>query len=81
MKTLLGKNDKIYCVVDLKLKKHFKDLSKNNHFKFIFLKSGKNKSLEKFKFVSEKLLSQNIDRQSTLVSIGGGTLGDLCGFI
>ena len=79
---LLSKNNKkIYCIVDIKLKKIFANTRINN-LNFIYLKCGeKIKNINSYEKIYEKLLSKEIDRNSILICIGGGTLGDLCGFI
>ena len=78
----LSKNNrKIFCIVDNKVKNFFNDLDKKN-IHFTYLKCGeKIKKINYYEKIYEKLLSKGIDRNSILVCIGGGTLGDLCGFI
>ena len=78
----LSKNNrKIFCIVDNKVKNFFNDLEKKN-IHFTYLKCGeKIKKINYYEKIYEKLLSKGIDRNSILVCIGGGTLGDLCGFI
>ncbi len=81
LKSLLSSKRKVFCVVDIKVKK-FINLSPNKNLTFIYLKSGENiKNINNYEQIYEKLLSKKIDRNSILVCIGGGTLGDLCGFI
>ncbi len=78
---LSKKNRKIFCIVDNKVKIFINNLEKKN-INFIYLKCGeKIKNINYYEKIYEKLLSQGIDRNSILVCIGGGTLGDLCGFI
>ena len=73
---------KIFCIVDIKLKYVVKDLLKKNNFNFIFLKGGEEiKNIHTYNKLSEELLTKNIDRNSVLIAIGGGTIGALCGFI
>jgi len=78
----LSKNNrKIFCIVDNKVKNFFNDLDKKN-IHFTYVKCGeKIKKINYYEKIYEKLLSKGIDRNSILVCIGGGTLGDLCGFI
>ena len=78
----LSKNNrKIFCIVDNKVKNFFNDLDKKN-VHFTYLKCGeKIKKINYYEKIYEKLLSKGIDRNSILVCVGGGTLGDLCGFI
>ena len=59
-----------------------KKLKQNPNNNIIFI-SGSEK-IKNFKYylkISEKLISLNIDRKSRLIAIGGGTIGDLTGFI
>ena len=79
---ILSKNNrKIFCIVDNKVKNLFIDLDKRK-IHFMYLKCGeKIKNINYYEKIYEKLLSKGIDRNSILVCIGGGTLGDLCGFI
>jgi len=78
---LSKKNRKVFCIVDNKVKIFLKKLEKNN-INFIYLKCGeKIKNINYYEKIYDRLLSKGIDRNSTLVCIGGGTLGDLCGFI
>ena len=43
--------------------------------------SEKIKSIDHYNKIINKLLKLNIDRSSTIIAIGGGTVGDLTGFI
>ncbi len=75
-------NKKIFCVVDNKVKFYLKDLKNRKNIMFIYLNAGEEiKSFDNYNMLSEKIISNKVDRMSILVSIGGGTLGDLCGFI
>ncbi len=75
-------NKKIFCLVDSKVKYKLKKFEKKNNFKFFFIKCGEGiKDIKTYNNICNRLLSKNIDRESILVSIGGGTLGDLSGFI
>ncbi len=68
-----------------------RNLIKNNHIKkinnifydriFILGGSEKIKSLTNYSNLIEKILKKGIQRKSKLISIGGGTIGDLSGFI
>ena len=47
----------------------------------IWLEGGeKNKSFSKLESVYEKLIRQGIDRKACLLALGGGVVGDFCGF-
>ena len=73
---------KVFCVVDYKLKYFVNKLTYKDNLNFVYLKGGENiKTNRIYAEVCDELLSKNIDRESILVAIGGGTIGDLCGFI
>ncbi len=75
------KNEKVFCVMDSKIKIDFK-LTKQKNIKVISIKCGeKIKTFDGYKNLAEKLIKSNINRKSVLIAIGGGTLGDLTGFV
>ncbi len=72
---------KIFCIVDNNLKYIFEN---SNHKKIVVINvkaSEEIKKISNYNIICEKLLKKGIDRNSILVAIGGGTLGDLSGFI
>ena len=76
-----NKDRKTYCIVDSKVKSVFKNISFKN-IEFIYIHSSEAlKNINNYSFLCEKLLSKGIDRSSILIAVGGGTLGDLCGFV
>ncbi|OUW94990.1 MAG: 3-dehydroquinate synthase [Pelagibacteraceae bacterium TMED237] len=82
LNNLSKKNTKIFCIVDLKVKYVVKNIINKKNFEFIFLNSNENiKNINSYYKICEKLLSKNIDRNSIIIVIGGGTIGDLGGFI
>jgi len=56
-----------------------------NGIEFSKIKLGKAgegvKTFEHFREISEKLIEMNVDRKTTLIAIGGGTVGDFVGFV
>ena len=79
---LVKNNNKVFCIVDKKVKKSVNNLIGISNINFIFLECGENiKNIKAYNSLCQKLFKKNIDRKSILVSIGGGTLGDLSGFI
>ena len=79
---LLSKNNrKIFCIIDSKVKNFFNDLDMKKINLTYVICGEKIKKINYYEKIYEKLLSKGIDRNSILVCIGGGTLGDLCGFI
>ena len=75
------KNEKVFCVIDTKIKIDLK-LTKQKNIKIIPIQCGeKIKTFDGYKNLTEKLISCNINRKSAIIAIGGGTLGDLAGFV
>ena len=82
VKNLLKNKKKIFFIIDIKLNEYFKEIKKLNKFNCIYLNAGeKIKNFKNYENLCNKLLSLQIDRSSTLVAIGGGTIGDLVGYI
>ncbi len=78
---LLKENKSIFCIVDNKLKYLTSEIKKEN-IHFIYLKCGEEiKNIKSYKNLCEILLRKKINRNSILISLGGGTLGDLTGFV
>ena len=81
VKNIAKKNEKVFCIVDSKIKNKFNFIKEKN-IKIITIESGeKVKTINGYKDLAEKLIKNNVNRKSVLVAIGGGTLGDLAGFI
>ena len=81
VKNIAKKNEKVFCVIDSKIKNKF-NLVKEKNIKIITIECGeKIKTINGYKDLAEKLIKNNINRKSVLVAIGGGTLGDLAGFV
>ena len=76
------KKQKNFIIVDKKLLSLISKLKKNKNFNLITMQGGeKIKSLKYFEDITNKLLKLKIDRESCIIAIGGGTIGDLSGFI
>ncbi len=79
---IIANNNKIFILVDKKVE-HL--LNNINYSKNIFIikinGSEKIKDIKNYQTITNKLLSLGIDRESTIVAIGGGSIGDLSGFI
>ena len=74
-------NEKVFCVIDSKIKSKF-NFNKDKNVKIISMHCGEEiKNLNVYKNFSEILIKNNINRRSVLIAIGGGTLGDLAGFV
>ncbi len=81
IKKITDKNEKVYCILDSKIKYkiNLKDISNIN---IISIKCGEEiKSIDQYEKLIKKLIQLDINRKSILIAIGGGTLGDLVGFV
>ncbi len=78
----IAKNyEKVFCVLDTKIKMNFYFNNQIN-IKFIYIQCGeKIKTHDGYKKLTNRLIKNNINRRSVLIAIGGGTLGDLTGFV
>ena len=83
LKSELKTDSKKFIIVDSKLSKKINKIIKNKKNVFLITVKGseKLKSINSYWKIISKLLQKKIDRSSTIISIGGGTVGDLCGFI
>ena len=81
VKKIAKKNEKVFCIIDAKIKNKF-NFRKEKNVKIITIHCGeKIKTINSYKNLAEKLIKNDVNRKSVLVAIGGGTLGDLAGFI
>ncbi len=81
VKKIAKKNEKVFCVIDSKIKNKF-NFKKEKNIKIITIHCGeKIKTINSYKDLAEKLIKSNVNRKSVLIAIGGGSLGDLAGFI
>ncbi len=79
---IISNNKKIIFLIDKNVFYKFQKIKNYKKLNYISINcSEKIKSFKFFENVSEKILKIGIDRSSTLVAIGGGSLGDLSGFI
>ena len=75
------KNEKVFCVLDSKINIHL-NFNKQKNIKVISIQCGeKIKTFNGYKNLSEKIIKSNVNRKSAIIAIGGGTLGDLAGFV
>ena len=83
LKSELRTDSKKFIIVDSKVSKKINKIIKNKKNVFLITVKGseKLKSINSYWKIISKLLQKKIDRSSTIISIGGGTVGDLCGFI
>ena len=81
IEAIAKKNEKVFCVIDTKIKIDLKHIKQKNIITFSIQCGEKIKTLNGYKSLSEKLIKSNVNRKSALIAIGGGTLGDLTGFV
>ena len=82
IKKIIIRSNKVIFLIDKKVFYIFKKLENYENQSYITLNcSEKIKNFNSYESLSEKILKNGIDRNSTIVAIGGGTLGDLSGFI
>ena len=83
LKSELRTDSKKFIIVDSKVSKKISKIIKNKNNVFLITVKGseKLKTINSYWKIISKLLQKKIDRSSTIISIGGGTVGDLCGFI
>ena len=81
VKKIAKKNEKVFCIIDSKIKNKF-SFRKEKNITVLTINCGeKIKTINGYKDLAEKLIKNNVNRKSVIVAIGGGTLGDLTGFV
>ena len=79
---LITNKNKIIIIIDRNVEYLIKNLKfKNNIFVIKIKGSEKIKNFNNYEIITKKILSFGIDRNSLIIAIGGGTIGDLSGFI
>ncbi len=82
LKKIVKRKNKVIIIVDSKVKHLVKNFNKETNLNIIKIKGNeKIKNFKNFEKLSELILSKGIDRKTLLVAIGGGSIGDLVGFI
>ena len=80
IENIAKKNEKVFCILDSNIKIDLNLRGKN--IKIITIKCGERiKTFNGYSNLSKKLIKNDINRRSVLIAIGGGTLGDLAGFV
>ncbi|MBI04563.1 MAG: 3-dehydroquinate synthase [Pelagibacteraceae bacterium] len=75
-------NNKVHIIIDKKVKYLIKNFKNYSNVNIILTNAGENiKSFNFYKKISNDIITYGIDRKSLLIGIGGGTIGDLSGFI
>ncbi len=82
IENIICNNNNVIFLIDKKVFSIFKKIKNYQNQKFININcSEKIKSFQSYTEICNKILKLGVDRKSTLVALGGGTLGDLSGFI
>ncbi len=82
IESIISQNNNVIFLVDKKIFNVFQKVKNYRNQKYITIScSEKIKSLYYYSLLCNKILKMGVDRKSVLVAIGGGTLGDLSGFI
>ncbi|MBR6072587.1 MAG: 3-dehydroquinate synthase [Acholeplasmatales bacterium] len=81
------KNKRVFILTDDVVAKYYldkaiKSLSDKYVVDYVIIPHGENsKVLERYAYVCEELLKKDIRRNELLIALGGGVIGDLCGFV
>ncbi len=83
LKSELMSDSKKFIIIDNKVSKKIINIIKNKKNVVLIKVKGseKLKSINNYWKIISNLLQKKIDRSSTIIAIGGGTVGDICGFI
>ena len=81
IKKIAKNHERVFCIIDSKIKINLNFINQKNII-IISMRCGeKVKTFNQYKNLTEKLIKNNINRKSAVIAIGGGTLGDLAGFV
>jgi len=79
---LIKNNNKIFIIIDKKVEYLLNNIKfKNEVFVFKINGSEKIKNFKNYEILTKKILLSGVDRNSIIIAIGGGTIGDLTGFV
>ena len=79
---LIKNKNKIIIIIDRNVEYLLNNIKfKNNIFIIKIKGSEKIKNFNNYEILTKKILSFGVDRNSTVIAIGGGTIGDLSGFV
>ncbi len=82
LKKLDNDNFQTFCIVDKNIKNYLEKFKQFKNINFIYVKCNEElKNNKNYYKLCNILIKKKIDRRSVIVAIGGGTLGDLCGYI
>ena len=79
---LIKNKNKIIIIIDRNVEYLLNNIKfKNNIFIIKIKGSEKIKNFNNYEILTKKILSLDINRNSIVIAIGGGTIGDLSGFV
>jgi len=79
---LIKNKNKIIIIIDRNVEYLLNNIKfKNNIFIIKIKGSEKIKNFNNYEILTKKILSFGVDRKSIVIAIGGGTIGDLSGFV
>ena len=82
LKKIIKQENKVFIIIDKKVNHLIKLLLNCKNLEVLTINaSEKIKSFDHYKNITEKIISKGVDRNSVIIGIGGGTIGDLSGFI
>ncbi len=81
IKNIAKKNEKVFCIIDSKIRINLNLTNQKNIIIISFKCGEKIKTFDGYKNLAEKLILKGVNRKSVVIAIGGGTLGDLAGFV
>ena len=82
IKNIISNNSNVIFLIDKKVFNVFQTI--NNYKKQKYISVNCSEKIKSFKFytkLTQEVLRMGVDRKTVIVAIGGGTLGDLSGFI
>jgi len=82
IKNIISNNSNVIFLIDKKVFNVFQTINNYKKQKYICINcSEKIKSFKFYNKLTQEILRKGVDRKTVIVAIGGGTLGDLSGFI
>jgi len=79
---LIHNHNKTFIIIDRNVEYLLKNINFSSNVFIIKIKgSEKIKNFKNYEILTKKILLAGVDRKSLMVAIGGGTIGDLTGFV
>ncbi len=82
LKKISNNKSKLFIIIDTSVNYLLDNLNLSKNVCIIKIKgSEKIKDFKSYIYITKKILNNKVNRNSTIIAIGGGTIGDLSGFI